>query len=329
MSSAERPPAPAPGSIDVVYTWVDGAAPGYQQLLARHARTRFDADPSRTRDNLDLIRYSIRSLERFAPWVGRIFILTCRPQVPAWLNRAEPRVQVIHHDEIMDGADLPTFNSLAIVSHLHKIPGLSSRFLYVEDDMLFLSPVTPADFISPHNRQYVFANPRHWAPQFRSAAERRGQKPWNLALSRSNDLLDAQFGHERRRQVNHVPLLIEKQTWQEMLDIFAEAVRQTRASRFRAEGNVALEFIYPHFLRARGLAEFASPERQRESSGYLPLENFWPLTAWKLRAINRRRTKWVTINDNFGAVANPIAEYMVRRCLEHWLPEPSRFEKRD
>ena len=51
--------------IDVVYMWVDGSQPGYMDVLSRHAQTRFDLDPARTRDNLDLLRYSMRSLERF------------------------------------------------------------------------------------------------------------------------------------------------------------------------------------------------------------------------------------------------------------------------
>jgi hypothetical protein len=305
--------------------WVDGSQPGYLEVLSQHAQTRFDLDPARTRDNLDLLKYSLRSLERFAPWVRNIFLLTCRPQVPSWLNRSHGRVRVVHHDEVMDPDDLPTFNSLSIVSHVHKIPGLSSNFIYMDDDILFLSPVTRDDLLSPEGRHYIFPD-RHWAPRYRDAVERRGKKPWNLALSTSNELLDQQHGFQERRQVNHVPLMVNQGSWQDMLNLFPEAVAQTQASKFRADGNIAVEFIYPYLLLAMEKAEFADDARARASSGYLPLENFWPLTAWKLRDINQRKPKWVTLNDNFGTIPNPRTERLIKTALETWLPKPSAFE---
>ena len=312
--------------IDIVYMWVDGSLPGYLEVLSRYAQTRFDTDPARTRDNLDLLKYGMRSIARFVPWIRKVFVLTCRPQVPSWLDTGDSRVQVVHHDEVMEEACLPNFNSLSIVSHVHRIPGLSQRFIYLDDDILFLSPVTRDDLISPAGRHYIFPA-SHWAPRYRTAEERRGQKPWNLALSTSNELLDARYGVAARRQVNHVPLLIEKQSWQDMLDLFPEDVARTRAARFRAEGNIAVEFLYPYYMLALGRAEFADPQRARASTGYLPLENFWPLTAWKLREIRRRRPKWATLNDNFGAVPSRRAERIVRQALEDWFPAPSGFER--
>ena len=77
--------------IDVVYTWVDDQWPGYRELLSQYAEVKRDSDPSRTRDNLETLRFSLRSLQRYAPWVNRVFLLTCRPQVPSWLNTAHPQ----------------------------------------------------------------------------------------------------------------------------------------------------------------------------------------------------------------------------------------------
>ncbi len=313
-------------AIDVVYMWVDGAFPGYGDVLSRYAETSFDRDPARTRDNLDLLKYSLRSLERHAPWIRKVFILTCRPQVPSWLDLGSGKVEVIHHDQVIDPAHLPTFNSLAIVSHVHKIPGLSPDFIYLDDDILFLRPVTPGDFTSPQGRQYIFPD-RHWAPRYDSAAAKRGEKPWNLALSASNELLDQLSGVARRRQVNHVPLMINRDLWQEMLERFPDAVERTRRSRFRADGNIAVEFMYPYFLLALGKAEFADAPRARASSGYLPLEDFWPWTAWKLRELKRRNPLWATLNDNFGPVPNPRAERLVKAALHNWLPQASPYER--
>ena len=50
---------------------------------------------SRFQDNEEL-RYSLRSVVRFAPWVRRIFIVT-NGQIPAWLNLDNPRVTLVTH----------------------------------------------------------------------------------------------------------------------------------------------------------------------------------------------------------------------------------------
>ena len=41
---------------------------------------------------------------------------------------------------------LPTFSSPAIESHLHRIPGLSHKFLYLNDDVMFGREVCLDDF---------------------------------------------------------------------------------------------------------------------------------------------------------------------------------------
>lgn len=50
---------------------------------------------SRFEDNEEL-RYSLRSVERHAPWVRHIFIVT-NGQIPSWLNLDNPRVTVVSH----------------------------------------------------------------------------------------------------------------------------------------------------------------------------------------------------------------------------------------
>ncbi|EDV28564.1 uncharacterized protein TRIADDRAFT_51611 [Trichoplax adhaerens] len=61
-----------------------------------------DADPdinmasNRFSDNQEL-RFSIRSVERYAPWVRKIFIVT-NGQIPSWLNLENPRVQIVTHE---------------------------------------------------------------------------------------------------------------------------------------------------------------------------------------------------------------------------------------
>ena len=313
-------------SIDVVYTWVDDQQPGYAGQLAQHARKPRDRDPARTRDTLETLRYSLRSLERFAPWVNHIHLLTCRPQVPAWLDTAHPKISVVHHDQVMPASALPTFNSLAIISHLHLIPNLTQRFLYIEDDMVFAAPVTLQDFIDGSGRLRVFAE-RHVAPRREDIPDADTSGGWNLALAESMRLLDQKYGAAQRRQCGHSPLLIEKSRWAETLNFFPEARDATIQSRFRGEGNMAPEFLYAQCLLAEGKAVLVPRAQARKTAGYIPLEDFWPATLFFMTMAHLDKPKWLTLNDNFGPKPSRITTAMVRRLLDYLLPEPSSFER--
>ena len=312
--------------IDAVITWVDDRAPGYDEQLKTFAKTRFDSDPSRTRDNLDLLRFNLRALALHANWINKIYLFTCRPQVPDWLRSHHPGLVIVHHDEVIPAPLLPTFNSFAIISHLHLIPGLSERFLYLEDDMLLLQDVSPADFLAPDGRPLVFETGKP-TPRYATIRNPGSERPWNLALAESNRLLDDTFGPARRGYVNHVPLFIVKAEWQAMTERFAPAFAATRTSRFRAAGNVAPEYLYPQLMLGGGKALRANPAQRKASCGYVPLEDLWPVTALALWRLRRRWPKWATLNDNFGARPSRISTALARRFLEQAAPQPSPFER--
>lgn len=50
---------------------------------------------------------------------------------------------------------LPTFSSPAIESHIHRINGLSQKFIYLNDDVMFGKDVWPDDFYSHSKGQKV------------------------------------------------------------------------------------------------------------------------------------------------------------------------------
>jgi hypothetical protein len=62
-------------------------------------------------------------------------------------------------DPFIDSDLLPTFNTNAINCFLDRLPGLSRRFIYLEDDMMFAAPVALDHFVDDQNRLRVH-NPR-------------------------------------------------------------------------------------------------------------------------------------------------------------------------
>ena len=60
----------------------------------------------------------------YAPWIRKIFIIT-NGQKPSWIKLDHPKISIVPHAEIFQKeSDLPTFNSMAIEVHLHRINGL-------------------------------------------------------------------------------------------------------------------------------------------------------------------------------------------------------------
>ncbi|XP_061124446.1 N-acetylglucosamine-1-phosphotransferase subunits alpha/beta-like [Syngnathus typhle] len=126
-----------------------------QQSVPPKKETRDSLTPNRFQDNGALM-YSLRSLEKHAPWVRHVFIVT-NGQVPSWLNLQNPRVSIVTHQEIFpNSSHLPNFNSAAIESHIHRIPGISQRFLYLNDDIMFGKDVFLDDFYTPRDGQRVY-----------------------------------------------------------------------------------------------------------------------------------------------------------------------------
>jgi len=93
----------------------------------------------------NLERYFFRGIEKFMPFVRNVhLIVSNEEQVPYWLDRS--KVHVVLHKDIIPEDLLPTFNSSTIEMWLHNIEGLSETFVYCNDDMIAVAPMTAEDF---------------------------------------------------------------------------------------------------------------------------------------------------------------------------------------
>lgn len=136
-------------TCDLVYLWVDG---NDNQMREKRNfwRKKYNKpineqaiNECRFIDNEEL-KFSLRSVEKYAPWINNIYIITDN-QIPKWLDTSNPRIHIVDHTEIMPKEALPTFNATAIEACMHKIHELSEYFLFANDDMFF-SKATSFDF---------------------------------------------------------------------------------------------------------------------------------------------------------------------------------------
>ena len=149
--------------IDFVIPWVDGDDPYWRSEKNKYEQelfpTRFDSKESVKKDDanadcrfreLGLLKYWFRSVETFAPWVNKVYFVTCG-QKPNWLNSDHPKLVLVNHKDYIPEKYLPTFNSITIELNLHRIEGLSEHFVYFNDDIFLLRPVQPDSFFKNGN----------------------------------------------------------------------------------------------------------------------------------------------------------------------------------
>lgn len=145
--------------IDVVYLWVDGSDKNFisiknDYLRKLHKNNNKYIDDTKDqifRDN-DELKYSLRSLEKNAPWVNHVYIVTPFGQKPKWLNTRNKKITIIPQEDILPKDVGPIFNSCAVETCLANIPGLSEHFLLANDDMFFNKPVMPDYFFDKSGR---------------------------------------------------------------------------------------------------------------------------------------------------------------------------------
>jgi hypothetical protein len=144
-------------AVDAVVAWVDGDDPKHRAKLDRHlatiGRRPPSARPTRFRSVAE-VDYCITSILRFAPFVRRIHVITDeqRPPIFAAAERWSPTLRdklvLVDHREAFAGYEdcLPNFNSLSIATVLYRIPGLAERFVYFNDDVMLIKPITVQEF---------------------------------------------------------------------------------------------------------------------------------------------------------------------------------------
>ncbi|GAA3337912.1 stealth family protein [Amorphoplanes nipponensis] len=229
--------------IDAVYTWVDGSDPAWQaRKAAALAANPWLHDASKLANNdsrytsRDELRYSLRALHCFAPWIRHVFLVT-DDQVPAWLDTAHPRITVVSHKEIFGHTGtLPTFNSQAIESRLHRIPGLSEHFLYLNDDVFLGRPVGPELFFTPGGLTRFFPSTALVDAAPRSPTD----PPADSAGKNNRELIRNAFGRVLTRKMKHTPHPSRRSVIAEIEERFAEYVEATAAHQFRHPDDISL-----------------------------------------------------------------------------------------
>lgn len=306
--------------VDVVYTWVDGADPVWQSAkdrrLAGLTGTALDrtASGSARFDARDELRYSLRSVHAFAPWVRRIFLVTAG-QRPDWLI-TDDRLTVVDHSEILPADALPTFNSHAIETGLHHIDDLAEHFIYINDDVFLGRPVRPELFFSAAGSFATFPSQHPVGlPEYADA-------PYLHAALNNRTLLEDAFGVTLTATMAHTPHPHRRSVLSEIEGRFPDAVAATARSPFRSEADISLlSNLAQHYGLITGSAYVGRIEHTFVNLSTSALKRLF-------RELLQRQQDSICLGDHHDyAFERSKVDWLLSEFLEEYLPTASPWER--
>ncbi len=232
--------------IDAVITWVDGEDPRHKAKREAFTSAEMVAEEhvaGATRfSSLGEIFYCVASINRFAPWINKIYIVTDEqnPQLEPFLEQHFPQgyipVEIVDHKTIFRDYEefLPTFNSISIESMTWRIPGLSDRFIEFNDDLILAAPVTPDDFFTKEG-VVCYASKKNYLLTALTRLFKRG-KDGSRAVSYKGTMLNAAAQAGNRRyflKMDHTPKGLLRTLYEEYFTKHPEALLRNIAHRFR------------------------------------------------------------------------------------------------
>ena len=310
-------------SIDLVYLWVDGNDPEWQAKRNAFFGRKVENSSSNFNGryvNNDELKFSLRSVERYAPWIRKIFIVT-DDQTPEWLDIRNPKIKIIHHKEILPHKSLPCFNATVIEHFLHKIPDLSEHFLFSNDDMFLNKTVLSTTFFAKDGFPIIRLNRkpfRRFRRFLREHIFKKPQKLYSKALFNAAELVKHKFGVFYNGLPHHnIDSYLKSDFLRVAEHIFKNEIDLRKMNHIRSANDVQrIVYSYVALAEKRGHLRYVSNDESlhvhiQKDRHYEKLKKFNPI--------------FFCMNDTEYADDND------RMKLKMWLsthfPEKSKFEK--
>ena len=139
--------------IDIVLPYVDSTDPLWLDDYANVSHTG-GAGATRFR-SWGTLKYLFRGIAAYMPFIRNVVLILAREsQIPDWLDTNY--VRIVYHKDFIPEEYLPVFNSCTIETFLSSIPDLSERFIYFNDDIFPINPMTSGDFFTGNIPHLIF-----------------------------------------------------------------------------------------------------------------------------------------------------------------------------
>ena len=335
--------------VDVVYMWVDGKEEKWiskkdklLNKLGNYYKTSDIIGEKRFKDNQEL-KYSIRSVEKFCPWVRKIFIVT-DDQKPSWLNSNKSNLKIIDHRDLFDDSNcLPTFNSNAIEMRLHHINGLSNSFLSFNDDFFIGRPSLKSDFFHNDGSPKLYMSKSVSKIKLRFRLKYPFFKRLNahaFALLNSRKLIYDKYHLLINQSLMHSVKSLNKNILYEIEGVFSNECKQTSQNQLRDPSDIwmiSLHAYYSIALKKVKLSKIKKIQKIDFINNIYTLLNIkldygfinlnWPLKKIEKYLFLIQKYSPLTFCLNDWNSKNPNLDIIVKKFLEKMYPNKSSYEQ--
>ncbi|MBO0467082.1 capsule biosynthesis protein CapG [Enterococcus plantarum] len=332
--------------IDIVVLWVDESDEKWRderyKALSNSNQDGLDpglvTDPSRFRD-WEIFNYWFRGIEKFAPWVRKIHFVSCG-HIPDWLKKDHPKLNIVRHDQFLDSACIPTFNSRAIEVNLHKIEGLAEQFIYFNDDFFITNHVKPTDFfINGQPRDTALLAPIISKKNSTGATINNNMEIINKYISKKNSIknnfskwFNPKYGMQLLRTISliyyndfpgffepHIPTSYLKETYREVWELEYPVLELTSEHKFKSKFDVN-QWLFRYWQIAQG--NFVP--RSTKFGKFFILNN--EDNEMLFKAIKKRKYKVICINDSESVKSVSKIKDELKQSFSSILSEKSSYE---
>jgi hypothetical protein len=333
--------------MDFVILWVDNQDPKWRKNFEKYSVLETGEKRDCRYRDWNNLHYWFRGVEKFAPWVDKIFFITAN-QIPSWMNTNHPKLRLVNHEEYIPKELLPTFCSATIEVFLHRIPDLSEQFVLFNDDFFIINKILPTRFFRKELpvdicalnpcliKADYFTEARHVAlinKHFdKKQVVRKHLFKW-FSFRNGKQLIRTYLLYWWPRFVgfhNHhfpQPFLksIFREIWEKEGDVILESVRP----RFRQYDNIT-QYLFRYWQLASN--RFICSNIYSDSINFYPECGFYPRSEKDIekaaKIINKQRKNIIVINDSINPDFDfESAKAIINQAFENILPEKSSFEK--
>jgi len=326
--------------IDFVVTWIDGNASEWQAEYKNYYKEEkgVDASLARVRD-WDNLHYWFRGVEKYAPWVNKIHLVTWG-HLPEWLKKDADKLNIVNHTDFIPKEYLPTFSCNPIELNLHRIKNLSETFVYFNDDTFigkkisrtrFFRKGKPVDFaqltpvapIIPFGHYVLngvsLAHKRH---HFTSVIKKNLFRWFNVKYGIAANLKNLfllPFANNVGLKNPHVAIPFFKSTFEKVWAEEYETLHATSKSKFRDYTNITdwvMRYeqllngnFVPHTIKDTR-TDLIADQRAEEIADY----------------IAKQKYALFCINDSNEIVEFEKTKNIINQAFEKTLPQKSSFE---
>lgn len=327
--------------IDIVVPWVDQNDPTWQSEFRKFASENRNGDSHQIRyRDWGLLRYWFRGIERFMPWINKIHFVTAG-HLPEWIDLSNPKLNYVKHEDFIPNQYLPTFSANTIELNIHRIKGLSDKFIYFNDDIFILKPVPFKRFFRkglPCDLGVMTAKPsdggiihmaindldiidRHFSKRTQMRKFPRKWYSLRYGMGLINNTLLTPWRDFSGFIDPHLPNAFLKSTFEEVWQAEPEILDHTCRSRFRTNEDVN-QWLFRYWQLAKG--QFHPLDTRKNSVSVDITDNN---TSFILQMITNRKLDMICLNDNINISDFDNIRKKLDESFYKILPEKSLFEK--